>query len=134
MWRRLLASFGFPMPRIPTGSDIQSHLAYISSVIQGARAAEEIHVDLTFNPPIKEYSTLQFDQVKAIQERGLQYARGEVTKFVDKLVAEDDKRLELFGLKRLDLPDFDSAASIADDFALVHQDGRKFASFSASSL
>ena len=100
MWRRLLATFGFVMPRIPTNGDIQAHLAYVSSVIQGARAAEEVHIDLAFNPPIKEYSVLQFEQAKAIQEKGLVYARNEVAKFVDALVREDDKRLVLFGLRR----------------------------------
>jgi len=135
MWRRLMSSLmiGSP-PRIPTASDIQSHLAYVSSVIQFGRSANEIRVDLALAPPIKAYSVLQFDKAKEIEERGLVYARAEVTKFVDQLLATNDKRLVTFGIKKAStLPDdFDEADET--EFTIVGATDGKFVSKKSSHL
>jgi lysophospholipid hydrolase len=93
LWRRLLGR----APRIPTGSDIQSHLAYVSSVIQFGRAANEIKVDLSVAPPIKAFGMMQFEKVKEMQQLGFEYAVVAVKEWLAKLKASDEKRVRSFG-------------------------------------
>jgi lysophospholipid hydrolase len=55
-------------PKIPTDSDIQSHLAFISCVQRFGKTMTEAPVDLYIVPPLHNVSTMEFSKAKAVQE------------------------------------------------------------------
>ncbi|GBG30445.1 Lysophospholipase NTE1 [Hondaea fermentalgiana] len=96
-------------PAIPTSSDIQTQLAYISSVKQGSTGQVDKKVlgsaytrrygglepssnpslreciDLYLQPPVDDVSTLEFARSAEIQERAYKYARPKVQAWLDDL-------------------------------------------------
>jgi len=93
-------------PKIPTSGDIQTQLAYISSVQQGGvgkpgrfRAGWlgdtlQNDIDLFLHPPVEEYGTLEFSKNKEIQLIGFEYAQKMVSQWISELKTHQRTKLK----------------------------------------
>jgi len=98
-------------PNIPTAADIQTQLAYISSVKQGSTKAQSTtessygktfgiphatstlnlrrHVDLYLYPPVDSITTLQFHKRNEIEKISYEYAKVEVLQWLENMKKND---------------------------------------------
>jgi len=104
-----------PTPNIPTSGDIQTQLAYISSVKQGSTGSHAIKggsayareygdlapspnpnlrevIDLYLIPPVDDVSTLEFHRSSEIQARAYEYAKAEITNWIDEMRRNDPSK------------------------------------------
>ena len=79
---------------VPSISEINSQLAYVSSVKQ-FEDAKKIST-LFLNPPVKSVGTLQWDVARQTEVAGFEYATREIAKWKRKLRSARDFRLRFF--------------------------------------
>ena len=79
---------------VPMLADIQSQLAYVSSVKQLAEAKERC-IDLYLQPAVQQYETLDFHKFKEIETIGYDHSKDAIAKWKAELTAANDYRVKI---------------------------------------
>jgi lysophospholipid hydrolase len=111
-------------PKIPTSADMQTQLAYISSVKQGSTKAQSKDpssyssslasnntdtaaskspppandlraiVNLYLTPPVGDYGTLEFDKFKEIEAKSYDHVRASILHWIESMKREDIRKYQ----------------------------------------